>query len=401
MVSQVADSLLLDDATWERIAQATDGAASPCFQCGVCTAACPWSLVKDETVSVRKMIRTAQLGLPGWSKDVWLCTTCQWCETRCPRGVDITKVITGLRRLAWKERDVPDGLPTLLWDIYFDGNTWGRPPSERPLWTKDTKVKEFSPDDDILLYVGCTPSYDRRIQKVARALVSVLETAGVKFGTLGEREPCCGDAVRALGHEEYLAEIIDANSRFFEEVGVKTAVAISPHCFDMFHSRYPNLSGDFRPLHYTQYLLELIEGERLKFENELPMKITYHDPCYLGRRNNMYDEPRRILAAIPGIELVEMERTREEALCCGGGGGRMWLETAAGERFSDLRVQEATGTGAEALVTSCPHCISCLEDSLSVVGVSDLRVLDLVEVVDLALQAEGAPAAEAASPGRA
>jgi Fe-S oxidoreductase len=261
-------------------------------------------------------------------------------------------------------------------------------------------VKEFSAEDDILLYVGDDAAYDRRIQKVARALVSVLETAGVTFGTLGEREPSCGDAVRALGHEEYLAEIIDANARLFEEVGAKTTVTISPHCYDMFANRYPNLSGDFRPLHYTQYLVELLEGEQLKFENELPMKVTYHDPCYLSRRNGVYDEPRRILAAIPGIEMVEMERSGMDTLCCGGGGGRMWMETAAGERFSDLRVKEAADTGAEVIVTSCPHCISCLDDSLAGIAGSGLRVLDLAEVVQMALQAKGAPAKTTAS-GRA
>jgi Fe-S oxidoreductase len=144
----------------------------------------------------------------------------------------------------------------------------------------------------------------------------------------------------------------------------------------------------------------LILGERLKFENELPMKVTYHDPCYLSRRNDVYNEPRQILQSIPGIELVEMERRGQDTLCCGGGGGRMWMETAAGERFSDLRMQEAAKTGAEVVVTSCPHCISCLEDSLSAVPGSGLRVMDLAEVAEMALQAQGAPA-EATASGRA
>jgi Fe-S oxidoreductase len=395
-VSQSVDSVLLRDETWERVDKATGGAAAPCFQCGVCTAICPLGLVKGETISIRKMVRQAQLGLPGWADGLWECTTCQWCESRCPHEVDITRVILGLRQLAWKEREIPEGLPTLLWDIYFDGNAWGRPPSERPLWTKGITVKEFSPDDEILLYVGDDAAYDRRIQKVARALVSLLEAAGVTFGTLGEREPSCGDAARSVGHEEYAAEIIDANARLFQEAGVKTIVTISPHSYDMFANRYPNLSGDFRPLHYSQYLLELIEGERLKFENELPLKVTYHDPCYLSRRNGICDEPRQVLQSIPGLELVEMERSREDTLCCGGGGGRMWMETPAGERLSDLRIPEAAATGAEVVVTCCPYCLSCLEDSLSVIGKEKLRVLDLAEVAHMALQSE-AVASDAAS----
>jgi Fe-S oxidoreductase len=389
-VSQSVDSILLRDETWERVNKATGGAAAPCFQCGVCTAICPLGLVKGETISIRKMVRQAQLGLPGWADGLWECTTCLWCESRCPHEVNITKAILGLRQLAWKEREIPDGLPTLLWDIYFDGNAWGRPPSERPLWTKGMTVKEFSPDDEILLYVGDDAAYDRRIQKVARALVSLLEAAGVTFGTLGEREPSCGDAVRSVGHEEYAAEIIEANARLFQEVGVKTVVTVSPHSYDMFANRYPNLSGEFRALHYSQYLAELIEGERLKFENELPLKVTYHDPCYLSRRNGICDEPRQVLQSIPGLELVEMERSREDTLCCGGGGGRMWMETAAGERFSDLRIPEAAATGAEVVVTCCPHCLSCLEDSLNVIGKGKLRVMDLAEVAQLALQSQAA-----------
>jgi Fe-S oxidoreductase len=387
-VSQSVDSILLSDEIWERVDKATGGAAAPCFQCGVCTAICPLGLVKGETISIRKMVRQAQLGLPGWADGLWECTTCLWCESRCPHEVNITKAILGLRQLAWKEREIPEGLPTLLWDIYFDGNAWGRPPSERPLWTKGMAVKEFSPDDEILLYVGDDAAYDRRIQKVARALVSLLEAAGVTFGTLGEREPSCGDAVRSVGNEEYAAEIIEANARLFQEAGVKTVVTISPHSYDMFANRYPNLSGEFRPLHYSQYLAELIEGERLKFEKELPLKVTYHDPCYLSRRNGICDEPRQVLQSIPGLELVEMERSREDTLCCGGGGGRMWMETAAGERFSDLRIPEAAATGAEVVVTCCPHCLSCLEDSLNVIGKGKLRVMELAEVAQLALQSE-------------
>jgi Fe-S oxidoreductase len=395
-VSQSVDSVLLQDETWERVDKATGGAAAPCFQCGVCTAICPLGLVKGETISIRKIVRQAQLGLPGWADGLWECTTCLWCQSRCPHEVDITKAILGLRGLAWKEREIPEGLPTLLWDIYFDGNAWGRPPSERPLWAKGMTVKGFSPDDEVLLYVGDDAAYDRRIQKVARALVSLFEAAGVTFGTLGEREPSCGDAVRSVGHDEYAAEIIDANARLFQEAGVKTIVTVSPHSYDMFANRYPNLSGDFRPLHYSQYLLELIEGERLKFENELPLKVTYHDPCYLSRRNGICDEPRQVLQSIPGLELLEMERSREDTLCCGGGGGRMWMETAAGERFSDLRIPEAAATGAEVVVTCCPHCLSCLEDSLNVVGKGKLRVMELAEVAHLALQSE-AVASEAAS----
>ncbi len=390
-MSEEPQEIRLDDESWERVLKATDGAAAPCFQCGVCTATCPWGLVRDETVSIRKMVRQAQLGLDGAGEELWLCTTCGACGARCPREVPIAKVIQGLRSLAWEDRRLPEGLPTLLWSVYWDGNPWARPPSERNLWAKDLNIKEFSPDDEILYYVGCTPSYDRRVQKVAKALIGLLDAAGVRYGTLGEKEPCCGDAVRSLGNKPYLMEMIGEASKVFEEAGVKKLVATSPHCYDMFKNEYPNLSGDFEPLHYTQYLAQLIEEGRLKLDGEVKARVTFQDPCYLGRRNKEYDAPRKILQSIPGIELVEMENSCEDALCCGGGGGRMFMETEAKERFSNLRIEEVKQTGADILVTACPHCMSCLEDSAKFCGAEDLRVLDVAEVAYMALTGKEKP----------
>jgi Fe-S oxidoreductase len=373
------------------VVQATDGAAAPCYQCGVCTATCPWGLVKKEHLSVRKLIRCAQLGIDGWDEALWLCTTCGLCEERCPREVPIIDVILSLRGLSWRERQEPGNLRSLLWGVYWDGNPWGRPPSQRSRWAQDLELPQFSPEDEILYYVGCTASYDRRMQKIARSLVTLFGEAGVRFGTLGDGEPCCGEAVASVGHDEYAQEIIARNAKLFEEAGVATVVTTSPHCFEMFARRYPDPSGRFRPLHYTQFLAQLIDEGRLRFEQSLPMRVTYHDPCYLGRRSGIYEEPRRILEAIPGVELVEMARSRAEALCCGGGGGRMWTETPAGERFADLRAQEAADTGAEALVTACSFCISCLDDSLKTAGVT-MPVLDVSEVAAMALGAQPAKA---------
>ncbi|MFQ5879045.1 MAG: (Fe-S)-binding protein [Dehalococcoidia bacterium] len=381
--------LELDDALWERVMVATKGALAPCYQCGVCTATCPWGLMTEDAVNVRRLIRRAQLGIDGDTQALWWCTTCRACEALCPRGVPIADAILALRRLAWQDHRLPKGLSSVLWALYWDGNPWRRPPSQRATWAKGIAVKQFEASDEILFYVGCTPSYDNRTQKVARALATVLQAAGVPFGTLGEREPCCGDAAYGLGQHDYLGQIIAANVRLFREAGVKTLVTTSPHCYDMFFHHYP-LENGFRPLHYTQYLAQLIEEGRLRFEKPFQARVTFHDPCYLGRRNGIFDAPRQVLAAIPGLEVVEMARSRRDALCCGGGGGRMWMETKAGERFGDLRVQEAAETGAEILVTACPHCIACLEDSLKLRG-SDLQVLDVAEVAAVAL-GRGRPA---------
>ena len=392
MTGRPADNVIeIDDALWERVMAATNGAVAPCFQCGVCTAVCPWGLLQAEPVNVRQLLRRAQLGIAQEDGTLWWCTTCRACEEQCPRGVPIADVMLALRSLAWKERRVPEGLSSVLWALHWDANPWRRPPSQRSRWTKGLEVKSFQPSDEILYYVGCTPSYDTRTQKVARALAALFRAAGVSFGTLGDDEPCCGDAAYTLGQSDYLGQIVDKNVRLFAQRGVKTLVTTSPHCYDMFRNQYPAQDG-FQPLHYTQYLATLIEDGRLSFDKPFEAKVTFHDPCYLSRRNRVLEPPRQVLSAIPGLELVEMARSGEGTLCCGGGGGRMWMDTKAGERFSDLRVQEAAGTGAQVLVTACPHCIACLEDSVKF-SKQGLRVMDLAELVVEALGLETSPAA--------
>jgi Fe-S oxidoreductase len=238
---------------------------------------------------------------------------------------------------------------------------------------------------EALLYVGCTSSYDRRAQKIALALVKLLRAADVEFGYLGEEEPCCGEAALNLGHHRYFEELAQQASKVFHDRGVGRVITISPHCFDVFANHLHEMGDDFQPQHYTQALAELIQRGRLTFAKALDLKVTFNDPCFLGRRNNIYDPPREILSTIPRVSLVEMENYRGEALCCGGGGGRMWMETPAGERFSDLRVREAIATGAEILATACPFCIVCLEDSLKGLRSNEIAVLDVAELAALAL----------------
>jgi Fe-S oxidoreductase len=384
---EVENEVVLDDSIWERISEATNGAADPCFQCGVCTAICPWGLLKDEPLPVRQLMRRAQLGIAEQNGEMWWCTTCRACEAACPRAVPIADVMLALRKLAWRDNVVPEGVSSVMWALHWDGNPWRRPPSQRENWSRGTEIKAFESTDEILYYIGCTPSYDNRTQKVARALTGVFAAAGVSFGTLGEREPCCGDAAYGLGQHDYLEKIIEENVRLFSEAGVGNIVTVSPHCYDMFLNHYPQQNG-FRPLHYTQYLAQLIDEKRLDFQHRIEAKVAFHDPCYLGRRNDIYDAPRQVLAAIPGVEVVELPHSGDNAICCGGGGGRMWMETEAGERFGDLRVQEATQVSADILVTACPHCIACLEDSLNPAE-SSMRVMDVGEMAAAALGLDG------------
>lgn len=381
-MSEPATARALSDALWDEVVEATRGMAAPCFQCGVCTAVCPWGLVREEPMSIRRLVRLAQLGVDGWGEAIWLCTTCGACEALCPRGVPVSEVFLALRRLAWERRSVPRGLPTVLWAVHWDGNPWDQPPSARTAWAKGLDVPIFSGEQDLLLYVGCTAAYDRRSQRVARSLVRLLRAAGVSFGVLAD-EPCCGEAVRTAGQEDYLAEVVEATARRFRAAGVRRLVALSPHCFDMFRARYP--LEDVQVLHHSELLATLAEEGRLRFAGEAKATVTYHDPCYLGRRHGIYDPPRRLLAAIPGARVVEMAPNREDALCCGGGGGRMWLETRAGERFGDLRVRQARETGADVLATACPFCLLCLEDSVKVLGERRLKVMDVAELASEAL----------------
>lgn len=375
------DGLLLDDALWERLLELTGGQVALCYQCGECTAACPWGEVSQKPLAVRALIRQAQLGVEHIGADLWQCTTCGQCSSTCPRGVDIPGVFRSLRQVAWEANQPEKGLPSVLWSMYWNENPWSQPPSHRADWAVKLDLPAFDPaQHEVLLYVGCTSSYNRRLQKTAIALVRLLNAAGVKFGYLGNEEPCCGEAALSIGNLGYFEEVSAHTKKEFTERGVKQLVTISPHCYDVFRNHYAGMPVEWQPLHYTQYLADLVAQKRLTLPGPVERRVTFQDPCYLGRLNGEYEAPRTILSAIPGLELVEMAPAREQGLCCGGGGGRMWLETPIGERFSDLRVEQASQTGANALITACPFCLSCLEDSANMLTGSVLEVVDIAEL---------------------
>jgi Fe-S oxidoreductase len=372
----------IDDGLWNELLALTGGSAAQCFQCGVCTAACPWGLVKEETFSVRKLMRGAQLGLDATDQYLWLCTACGQCEALCPRGVNISDVIRGVRHLAWRERQAPAGLPTVLWSIHGNNNPWDQPPSARSSWAKELQIPYFdAKQHEILLYVGCTAAYDRRIQSVARALVKILQQGGVSFGTLGDDEPCCGEPALSLGHRPFFEELVGVAGSLFAGKGVTRVVTISPHCYHTFLEHMQAADTEIEFLHYSQYLVHLISQDRLVL-GEVPVgRVTFHDPCYLARHHSDESSARAVLGELPGIDILEMAHHGSNTICCGGGGGRMWLETAANERFADVRIAEAVEIGANHLITACPFCLACLEDSVKSQNRQDLQVLDLAELV--------------------
>jgi len=357
-----------------------------CYQCGVCSATCPWNLVRS--FIVRRIMHQAQLGLVDLeSEEMWLCATCGACVQRCPRGVKIIDIMRALRRVIAEVGvgKVPDSLRVTFKNVSGVGNPLGEAPEKRADWARDLGVKTFTQGTEILYFPCCIPVYDPIIQRVARATVNILKKADVDFGILGVKETCCGESVRKAGNESLFQSLAQTNISVFVEAGVHTIVTTSPHCYHTFKNEYPEFEGNFEVIHFSQYLAQLIKEGRLKFTKELHKKVTYHDPCYLGRHNDIYDEPRQVLESIPGLELVEMVDSRENSLCCGGGGGRIWMETKKEERFSDLRIEQAVEAGASVLAVSCPYCMLNFEDSLLTLDKGDI-----IEVKDIAQLVEGA-----------
>jgi len=358
-----------------------------CYQCGTCTAVCPWNKVRS--FIVRRIMHQGQLGLIDFEdEDVWLCATCNNCVKRCPRGVEIIDVMRALRRAVTELgiAKVPDSLRITIKNISGVGNPLGEPEDKRADWAKDLDVKLHTEGTEILYFPCCIPEYDPNVQRVARATVNILKKAGVDFGILGNKANCCGESVRKAGDESVFERLAQNNISAFEETGVTKVVVSSPHCYHTLKNEYPKLGGNFEVIHFSQYLLELIKEGRISFEREVNKKVAYHDPCYLGRHNNIYDEPREVLKSIPGLELVELPYYRENSLCCGGGGGRIWMETKSGERFSDMRLEQALELGANVLAVACPYCMLNFDDSVLTLDKGDvIEIRSIAELVQQAL----------------
>jgi Fe-S oxidoreductase len=359
-----------------------------CYQCGMCDTVCPWNRVRS--FSMRKLIRQATFGMTEIeNEEVWRCTTCGKCPQRCPRGVGIIELGIAARRLATDFGIFPNSVKTIRGisaSLTGEGNPLNEERSKRANWAEGLSVKAFTEEMELLYFPCCYLSYDPRMKKVARATAHLLNRAGVDFGILGSAENCCGESIRKTGDEDLFKRLARENIKTFIDNGVKKILVSSPHCFHAFKNEYAEFKVNFEVVHIAQYLLELINQGRLALRKEYAKKIAYHDPCYLGRHNGIYDEPRAVLQKIPGVELCELPDMRVDSLCCGGGGGRIWMETPKGERFSDLRLAQVVEIGAEVLATSCPYCITNYEDSRMNRDDSDtLAVKDITELIQEAL----------------
>ncbi|MHC4472318.1 MAG: (Fe-S)-binding protein [Planctomycetota bacterium] len=355
-----------------------------CYECGKCDVVCPWNRVTD--FSIRKIVRQAALGVPEIElDDIWRCTTCGSCPANCPRGVEQIEVGVAVRKIAAAYDVFPGSastLPAIGMSLMSDGNPLGEERDNRTDWAKGLPVKTFTEGMEILYFVGCYCSYDPRNMKVAAATARILDRAGVDFGILGTRESCCGESIRKAGNEDAFKTLARENIKAFIDNGVKRILVSSPHCYHTFKNEYSEFMMNLEVVHITQYLAELIEAGRLEVDGQFARRVAYHDPCYLGRHNRVFEPPREVLANLPGLELVELRDSRQDSLCCGGGGGRIWMHTDKGERFGDLRLAQAKEVGADVLVTACPYCISNFEESRLALDEDEaLEVKDLTEVV--------------------
>jgi Fe-S oxidoreductase len=362
-----------------------------CIQCGRCTGGCPVSI--KTALNIRSIIYEALIEDtvdPSGMDVLWDCTNCLTCTIRCPKDIQPADVIVGLRGyIVGEGKGVPPRVRDALMSAFTRGNTLGFATEDREQWVEglDFEVKNVLDEGqtDLLFYVGCTPAYDPRIQPVTRALATVFQRAGIDFGTMGADEMCCGNEIKRIGESEGFESMVEEYHEMLGEFQARRMVTVSPHCYNTFHNEYGDMP--FSVQHYTQLLTELLEGGKLALPNEVRKKVTYHDPCFLGKHNHIYDEPRHILQSIPGVEFEDLDRSRERSVCCEGGGGRMWAEgTNIEERLAHQRVRDAVDMGAEVLAVACPFCLLTLEDAVKILELEDqLQVLDIMELVAQAM----------------
>jgi Fe-S oxidoreductase len=321
---------------------------------------------------------------------IWSCTTCRACQEVCPVSIEHVDKIVDFRRHLQMVATTEVARDSLK-NIRVRGNPWRGTTYARTDWAEGLNIREVSADGniDILFWVGCTGALEDRSLKVTQAVAALMKEAGTNFGILGEEEMCCGDPARRLGAEHIFQMLATNNIQLLQSYKVKKIVTACPHCFNTLKNEYPQLGGQFEVVHHTQFIAELIRNHKLKIRPSLSASVTYQEPCYLGRYNDIFEDPRQILKDIPGLNLVEMKENRKNAFCCGGGGGRMWLEEKSGQRISEMRLNQALETQAQVVATACPFCLQMLEDAAKAKEVDgSLKIKDIAEILVEASQSE-------------
>ncbi len=394
----------ITDFTWKQMLD-----MYTCTECGRCREFCPTTLTHKplQPVLYLKSVRDqlyreqgAILGAPGDGDHpsetglvptvvdpevIWACTTCRWCEHACPLDISyVDKLVEMRRNLVLEKAEFPEEAQSAFRGYEVNGNPWQLPAEERGNWASDLGVplaSEAGGDFEYLFFVGSPGSYDDHGKKVSRALVEILQAAGVKIAILGPEEASTGDAARRLGNEYLFQMLAQQNVETMNGYGVKKIVTNCPHAFNTLAHEYSEFGGDYEVLHGTQLVAELVRKGRVKLKGSVDMDLAYHDPCYLGRTNGEYDAPRFLLKAIPGMRVREAELYRETSMCCGAGGGRMWLEENIGERINQTRFGQLEASGTADVAVACPYCFSMLSDAQNELGKEAAETYDVIELV--------------------
>jgi Fe-S oxidoreductase len=393
----------ITDLTWK---QTLDLYA--CTECGRCQGACPaWNTGKPLSPKLLVMnlrdhlfeggpqileARAADAELEPVplvpeivdEEVLWACTTCGACMQECPVDIEHIDTIVDLRRnLVMAESRFPPEAGAMLRNLETAGNPWGMPQAQRADWARGLDVRvieEGRQSPEYLYWVGCAGAFDDRATSISKAVVRLLQHAGVSFAILGPRELCTGDPARRIGNEYLFQTLAEQNVETLSGAGVTKVVANCPHCFNTLRNEYPDYGGRFDVIHHSQLFAHLVSEGRLRPTGRVSATLTYHDPCYLGRHNGVYRDPRATLGSVPGLRMVEMPRHEDRALCCGAGGARMWMEERIGKRINEERADEAASTGADTVGVACPYCLIMLDDGERARG-ARAEVLDLAQVL--------------------
>lgn len=346
-------------------------------------------LVQESALSIGANA-DARMGGEVLAADVfWSCTTCMACVEACPVGINhVDQIVENRRNMVLMQGELPSEAQATLRALENRGNPYG-PPADRAKWLADLGVPILKAGDsvDYLYWVGCVSAYDPRKQKIARALVSIMQKAGISFGVLGSAEGCSGDPARRLGEENLFQTLAKKNIDTLRSLTFKTLVANCPHCFNTIKNEYPqlgNLGSGKQPeiIHHSVLLKRLLKENKISLKEGAEQEFTFHDPCYLGRYNDEYDAPRDSLKAVKSLRIVEMEKSREKGMCCGAGGGHFWMDMKVGQRVNVLRVEQAAQTGANKIATACPFCMQMMEDGAKLTNREEqLQVRDIAEVI--------------------
>jgi len=398
----------IEDFTWKQLLD-----LDACTRCGRCQDNCPAHL-SGKKLSPKKVVldlkenmyevfpipfllnpkepRRDMISEVITEEVVWDCTTCRACMEACPVYIEhINKIIDMRRNLVLERASIPETGEAVLKCIEARGHSCRGTTLTRTDWTSGLDIKTLSEDSevDLVYFVGCAASLEERSTKIAMAFVKILRAAGVKVGVLGIEETCCGEPARRLGNEYLFQMQAQKNIEMLKNYNVKKVVTTCPHCFNTLKNEYPQYGGEFEVLHHTQIIAQLLKENKIKSGCMNGEKLAYHDSCYLGRHNDIYEQPRDILHNISPKKLLEMDRSRNNGFCCGGGGGRYWMEEKVGQRISEMRIEQVMQTGTDVIATACPYCLQMFIDAIKAKGAEEtLRAVDVAELLAAQLDME-------------